>query len=66
MSSVAQSSRTPQSKPKRKRAEEQKFYAVQIGRKPGVYYNWPDCQQQTVSYPNARCKCSSQPTSVTR
>ncbi|MBW1605196.1 ribonuclease H family protein [Lactobacillus sp. Sy-1] len=33
-----------------------KYYAVRIGRKPGIYDSWPECQKQIASYPNARFK----------
>ena len=30
-----------------------KFYAVKKGRKPGIYYNWPDAQAQVSGYSGA-------------
>lgn len=30
-----------------------KFYAVKKGRKPGIYYNWPDAQAQVNGYSGA-------------
>jgi ribonuclease HI len=30
-----------------------KFYAVRVGRKPGVYTNWADCEIQVKQYPGA-------------
>ncbi len=33
-----------------------KFYVVWEGARPGVYTNWPDCQQQVQGYPGARYK----------
>lgn len=32
------------------------YYAVRIGRKPGVYDTWPACEQQVKKFPNARYK----------
>lgn len=29
------------------------FYAVRIGRKPGIYKTWPECEAQVKGYPNA-------------
>lgn len=40
---------------KRKRGSEPKFYAVNNGRDPGVYYSWPDCQKQITGFKNAQC-----------
>lgn len=33
-----------------------KWYAVQIGRKPGIYTTWEDCKKQTAGFPNAKFK----------
>ena len=33
-----------------------KYYAVRIGRKPGVYKTWDECRGQTDHYPGARFK----------
>ena len=30
-----------------------KFYAVRIGKKPGIYTNWNECQEQIKGYPGA-------------
>lgn len=30
-----------------------KYYAVQKGRKPGIYHNWPDCQKQVQGFKGA-------------
>ncbi|EKG19649.1 hypothetical protein MPH_03081 [Macrophomina phaseolina MS6] len=38
---------------KRKRAGEPRFYAVQAGRKPGVYSNWNDCLAQVKGFKGA-------------
>ncbi len=33
-----------------------KFYAIAVGRKPGIYENWPDAQAQVTGYRGARFK----------
>ena len=33
-----------------------KYYAVAVGRVPGIYFSWPDCQAQTNGYTNAQFK----------
>ena len=33
-----------------------KFYAVRIGRVPGIYKTWPDCLKQIYKYPGAAYK----------
>lgn len=33
-----------------------KFYAVRIGRTPGIYNSWDDCKAQTDGFPNATYK----------
>jgi len=33
-----------------------KFYAVRVGRKPGVYLTWDDCKKQTDGYGGAQYK----------
>jgi ribonuclease H-related protein len=30
-----------------------KYYAVKIGRTPGIYDSWPECQKQVSRFPNA-------------
>ncbi len=37
----------------------QKYYAVRKGRKPGVYFSWPECQRQVIKYPGAEYKSFS-------
>ncbi|CAG8494726.1 3611_t:CDS:2 [Dentiscutata heterogama] len=32
------------------------YYAVRIGRKPGIYKTWDECQDQINKYPNSRYK----------
>ncbi|SFT21548.1 ribonuclease H [Paenibacillus sp. BC26] len=34
----------------------QKFYVVWVGRKPGVYSNWSECQAQTSGFDDAKFK----------
>ncbi len=29
------------------------YYAVRHGRKPGIYYNWPDCNAQVLAFKGA-------------
>jgi len=41
---------------KRKReskAPQLKFYAVRIGKTPGIYHSWPDCLEQVKGFPKA-------------
>lgn len=33
-----------------------KFYAVKVGKKPGVYRTWDECKEQTAGYPGAEFK----------
>lgn len=33
-----------------------KYYVVWVGRKPGVYTSWDDCQKQTNNFPQAKFK----------
>jgi len=40
---------------KRKRNAGPAFYAVRVGRTPGVYYSWSDCEAQTKGM-KAECK----------
>lgn len=39
-----------------KRTKGQKFYAVAVGRTPGIYPTWEECQSNVNGYPNARFK----------
>jgi ribonuclease HI len=34
----------------------QKYYVVWLGRQPGVYQTWAECQQQVAGYPGAKYK----------
>lgn len=36
-----------------------KYYAVHVGRNPGVYETWAECQAQTSGYPGAKFKSFS-------
>ena len=40
---------------KRKRPTEKKFYAVRIGKTPGVYDTWDQCLQQVTGQKGASC-----------
>jgi hypothetical protein len=42
----ARSATSKASSGKRKRSSP-KFYAVKVGRKPGIYHSWEDCKAQT-------------------
>lgn len=33
-----------------------KFYAVKVGRQPGIYKTWPECQQQVTGFKGATYK----------
>ena len=33
-----------------------KYYVVWIGRKPGIYDNWKDCERQVKGYSGAKYK----------
>jgi len=37
-------------------ASKYKYYAVRIGRVPGVYANWSDCQKQVMGFPGSLFK----------
>ncbi len=37
-------------------AAKQKYYVVWVGRKPGVYANWADCQEQINKFDEAKFK----------
>ncbi len=34
-------------------AAKKNFYAVAVGREPGIYTNWPDCQKQVTGFKGA-------------
>ncbi|KAI5285617.1 hypothetical protein KEM54_000425 [Ascosphaera aggregata] len=36
-----------------------KYYAVRVGRKPGIYYSWNDCRAQVSNYKGAKYKSFS-------
>lgn len=38
---------------KRKRDSSVKFYAVRIGKAPGIYHSWPECLDQVRGFPKA-------------
>ncbi len=37
-------------------AKKQKYYVVWVGRQPGVYDNWQECEQQVKKFPGAKFK----------
>ena len=37
-------------------AAQQKYYAVRVGRTPGIYLNWDDCKRQVEGYKGAKYK----------
>ena len=37
----------------------QKYYAVKVGRIPGIYLTWSDCEKQVKSYGGAKYKSFS-------
>ncbi len=37
-------------------AEKKKFYAIAVGRKPGIYTSWPEAQAQVMTFAGARYK----------
>lgn len=41
---------------KKAKTDEQKYYGVQVGRRPGVYRLYSDCQQQINGFPGAKCE----------
>ena len=42
---------------KRKRPTEKKYYAVKVGKTPGVYDTWEQCLAQVTGQKGAQCKC---------
>ncbi|WP_166245102.1 ribonuclease H [Paenibacillus turpanensis] len=34
----------------------QKFYVVWVGRQPGIYTSWPECQKQVIQFDDAKYK----------
>lgn len=46
--------------PKRKAGEGvQKYYAVRVGVRPGIYRSWPECLAQITGFRGATCACIS-------
>jgi len=37
-------------------AKKKKFYVVWVGKKPGIYTNWNECQKQIKGFPSAKFK----------
>ena len=53
----ASSSDAQQGSKKRKtKADTMKFYAVRVGKRPGVYLTWKECQDHTAGFKGAVCK----------
>lgn len=46
-------------------AKKPKFYCVWVGREPGVYDDWSDCEEQVLNFPGARYKAFSSPQEAT-
>jgi ribonuclease HI len=58
---AAKASPTPGAVPavagqKRKRPTEKKYYAVKVGKEPGVYDTWDQCLAQVTGQKGASCK----------
>jgi hypothetical protein len=47
---------TPTAGTKRKRANEQKIYAVKEGKRPGIYNTWEECLSQVTGHKGASCR----------
>jgi hypothetical protein len=47
---------TPTAGTKRKRANEQKIYAVREGKRPGIYNTWEECLSQVTGHKGASCR----------
>ncbi|MDY3858125.1 MAG: viroplasmin family protein [Muribaculaceae bacterium] len=45
--------------------QKRKFYVVWVGRQPGIYDNWDDCQQQVAMFPGAKFKSYTSQTEAT-
>lgn len=41
---------------KRKRPSEKKYYAVKVGKEPGVYETWDQCLAQVTGQKGAQCE----------
>ncbi|KAF1926626.1 RnaseH-domain-containing protein [Didymella exigua CBS 183.55] len=55
----AKSATSSTSSGKRKRSAGPVFYAVRVGRTPGVYYSWPDCEAQIKGMKAEYKRCDS-------
>lgn len=53
---VSSSSQVPGAKKRKTDPAMQKFYAVRIGMRPGVYRTWDECQAQTAGFKGASYK----------
>ncbi|OAP57867.1 hypothetical protein AYL99_08605 [Fonsecaea erecta] len=47
---------TPIAPPRKKKAAEQKYYAVKEGKRPGIYHTWSDCLAQVKGHKGAEFK----------
>ncbi|MDE6125466.1 MAG: viroplasmin family protein, partial [Muribaculaceae bacterium] len=45
--------------------KKRKFYVVWVGRVPGIYDNWDDCQEQVAMFPGAKYKSFDSQTAAT-
>ncbi|KAL9101525.1 MAG: hypothetical protein Q9163_003221 [Psora crenata] len=54
--SSSQAATTASTGTKRKRSSDPKFYAVRVGRRPGVYSTWADCIKQVKGFKKALFK----------
>ncbi len=53
---TASSAASPSASKKRKTDNVPKFYAVQVGFRPGVYTTYAECAQQTAGFKGALCE----------
>lgn len=56
VSTAGRTAPTSTSSKKRKLEGVQKYYAVQVGKEPGVYLTYAECQAQTAGFKGAICK----------
>lgn len=33
-----------------------KYYAVKVGKRTGIFYSWPECEEAVKGYPGAQYK----------
>lgn len=46
-------------------SKKRKFYVVWVGREPGIYEDWDDCQAQVAMFPGAKYKAFDSQTAAT-